>query len=70
MSNPSSNSSNLGPWRTIILAMFAIMAIMAVVFMERPEGVTLKAIDTIAYIAGGGAVYRYFADRNKTGKDA
>jgi len=65
---PSSNG--LGPWRTIILAMFAILAIMVVVFMERPEGVTMKAIETIAYIAGGGAVYRYLADRNKIGKDA
>jgi hypothetical protein len=50
--------------------MFAILAIMVVVFMERPEGVTMKAIETIAYIAGGGAVYRYLADRNKIGKDA
>lgn len=53
----------LGPWRTILLAGFAVAAVVVVVYLDRPETVSKQAIDTIAMIAGGGALYRYLADR-------
>lgn len=55
----------MGPWRTILLAIVAIVSVVVVLYLDRPEGVTKEALGTIALIAGGGALYRYMADRGK-----
>jgi hypothetical protein len=57
----------LGPWRTIILAIVAILAIVTVVILKTDAATASKAMEHISMIAGGGALYRYFADRGKSG---
>lgn len=46
--------------------MTAIGAILGVLALQPPDTLATKAIDMIGYIAGGGAIYRYFADRGKS----
>ncbi len=57
----------LGPWRTIILAIVAILAIVLVVVLNPAPQIAKAAMEHIALIAGGGALYRYLADRGKNG---